>query len=171
MAHDYEDVHDLDDLDDSELRQLVVERLAAHPGLDANDIDVRVEEHCVHLGGRIGTEQELRIAERVVTDVLGLTLINNELLVDPLRRAESPEPIDDHLLDEERRSGTLLGDRPVPLSPEAEHLREDLDARLFGTRDVQKAIGEGMSWVPPEGPTPEGLSDTDTTPGALGEDH
>jgi hypothetical protein len=44
----------------------------------------------------------------------------------------------------------------VPLSPEAEHLEEDLDARLYGTTDVQSAIEEGTAWVPPESPTPEG---------------
>ena len=64
--------------------------------------------------------------------------------------------IDEHLADEEETEGLLLGDRAVPLSPEAEHLEEDLDARLYGTTDVQSAIEDGTAWVPPDSPTPEG---------------
>ena len=53
--------------------------------------------------------------------------------------------IDDHLADEAEHEGLLLGDRAVPLSPEAEHLEEDLDARLYGTTDVQSAIEDGTT--------------------------
>ena len=157
MAHDFEDIHDIDDLNDDELRTLVRTHLAADPGIDAGDISVVVEDGVVLLAGRVGTEAEKLIAAHVVTDVLGVEQFEDQLMVDPLRRAISPEAIDEHLVDEEEHSGFLLGDRPVPLNPEAEHLEEDLDARLYGTRDVQKAIEEGTSWNPPDTPTPEGL--------------
>lgn len=171
MAHDYENVHDLDNLSDDELRRLVRDRLAEHPGVDANDVTVRVEQGTVVLGGRVGTEAELRVAEHIVTDLLGIPSVRNELLVDPIRRAISPEAIDDHLADEDEHAGLLLGDRPVGLSPEAEHLHEDLDARLYGTTDLQEAIEGGTAWIPPERPTPEGLGGEDTGPGAYSEDH
>jgi hypothetical protein len=147
MARDYEDLHDLDDLSDDELRRLVRNHLRAHHALDINDITVHVEGGEVRLTGRVGTEGEARIAERVLTDTLGIENVQNELVVDPLRRAESPEDLEEHLVDEEERGGLLLGDRPVPLSPEAEHLEEDLDGRLFGTKDVQKSIADGMTWT------------------------
>ena len=157
MAHDFEDIHDIDDLNDDELRALVRTHLAADPAVDEADISVVVEDGVVLLAGRVGTEAQLKIAEHIVTDVLGIEQFENQLVVDPLRRALSPEAIDEHLVDEDEHSGLLLGDRAVSLDPEAESVVEDIDARLYGTRDVQKAIEEGTSWNPPDTPTPEGL--------------
>jgi hypothetical protein len=171
MAHDYEDIHDIDDLSDDELTQLVREWLAGNDSIDADDVMVSVEDGVVRLSGRVGTEGELRIAERLVTDSLGIVNVENELVVDAIRRADSPEAIDDHLADEAERSGTLLGDVPRADSPEAEHLTEDHDAMLFGTVDLQKAIERGGAWNPPSSPTPEGLSGTDASPSEMGEDH
>ena len=157
MAHDFEDIHDIDDLNDDELRDLVRTHLAADSAIDAADISVVVEDGVVLLAGRVGTEAEQQIAAHIVTDVLGVEQIEDQLVVDPLRRAISPEAMDEHLVDEEVTSGRLIGDGAVPLDPEAERLEEDLDARLYGTTDVQKAIEEGTSWNPPDSPTPEGL--------------
>ncbi|HWJ24494.1 MAG TPA: BON domain-containing protein [Gemmatimonadaceae bacterium] len=171
MARDYEDLHDTDDLSDDELRALVHAQLRDNHGIDVDDIAVRVEDGVVHLAGRVGTEAELRIAEHVVTDVLGLANVSNEMVVDPIRRAQSPDAIDDHLADEEEHEGLLLGDRALPLSPEVEQVRDDVDERLYGTTDVQKAIEGGTAYTPPTSPTPEGLGGTDAGPGAMGEDH
>jgi len=164
MAHDYENTDDLEDLSDREIRGLIRDRLAEHRGLDVNDIEVHVAGGVVRLAGRVGTEAERRVAEHVVTDVLGIPSVDNQLVVDSLRRAESPEAIDDHVADEQDRAGLLLGDRAVPFSREAEHLEEDLDSRLFGTTDVGNAIESGTAWIPPESPTPEGLSGTEASP-------
>jgi len=169
MARDFEDIHGLDDLSDRELRDLIRARLREHAGIDVDDIAVRVEDGAVVLEGRVGTDGERRIAEHVITDVLGLATVRNNLVVDAIRRAESPAAIDDHLAEEERTDGLLLGDRPVSHSPEAEHLEEDLDGRLFGTNDVGRSIADGTSWNPPESPTPEGLEGT--AGGEGGEDH
>ena len=169
MARDFENMSDPRELSDDELRVLVETHFDAHNGLDPDYITVRVSQGCVTLEGRVGTDYERRAAEHVVTDVLGLAVANN-LVIDPLHRAESDGAIDDHLAEEDREHGLLLGDRPVPLSPEAEHLVEDLDARLYGTTDVGKAIANGLTWIPPESPTGEGLEGTGggTIPG---EDH
>jgi len=167
MARDFEDINNLDDLNDDELRGLVREHLAAHNALDIDDLTVRVEDGTVILGGRVGTDGERLVAEHVVSDVIGAQKYRNEIFVDPNRRAESPEAVDEHLVDEDRREGLLLGDRPVPLNPEAEHRHEDVDSELYGTTDVGHAIEEGTTWIPPESPTQEGL----TGRGELGEDH
>jgi hypothetical protein len=95
--------------------------------------------------------------------------VRNQLIVQAIHRAESPQDIEEHLVDEERSEGLLLGDRAVPLSTESEHTQEDLDARMWGTSDVGKAISEGTAWIPPESPTQEGLEGTGG--GAPGEDH
>ena len=171
MAHDFEDIHDIDDLSDDELGDLVRDWLAQSDAIDADDLVVNVEDGVVTLSGRVGTEAELRIAEHLVTDSLGIGRVENELVIDAIRRADSPDAIDDHLVDEEEREGVMLGDRARPHSPEAEHLVEDIDAALFGTADVQKSIERGAAYNPPMAPTPEGLSGTDASPSEMGEDH
>lgn len=172
MARDYEDINNIEQLDDRDLRSLVREHLAAHNGLDIDDIAVRIEdEGVVVLSGRVGTEGERRIAEHILTDQLGLQDFRNDLVIDPIRRAESPMDIDDHLADEERTEGLLLGDRAVPLTDESEHLADSSEADLSGTTDIQDAIERGATWTPPDGPTPEGMSGTDAGSEDYGEQH
>jgi hypothetical protein len=164
-------MHDIEELDDRELRDLVREQLSAHSALDVDDITVTVSNNRVTLAGRVGTEGEKRVAEHVITDVLGIVDFTNDLVVDQIRRAESPADIDEHLADEERRSGTLLGDVPVPLSDESAHLADSAQEDLVGTTDYEQAMGEGMTWNPPESPTPEGFSGTESGPEEMGERH
>ncbi len=174
MAGDFENIQNLQDLDDRELRDVVRSQLSAHSGLDPDYITVIVANGAVTLEGRVGTDYERRVAEHVVTDVLGLK-VSNDLVVQAIHRAESPTDVEEHLVEDERNEGLLLGDRAVPLSTESEHLREDLDARLYGTSDIGKAISEGTSWIPPEAPTQEGLEgpglDGSDSGGSPGEDH
>jgi hypothetical protein len=167
MARDFEDIHDIEDLSDDELRGVVREHLMAHNGLDIDEITVQVENGNVILAGRVGTDGERLIAEHIVTDLVGAQNCRNDIFVDPSRRALSPEAIDEHLADDDRTEGLLLGDKPVPLSPEAEHLQEDIGAELYGTTDVQSSIENGVGWIPPENITQEGLSER----GEFGEDH
>jgi hypothetical protein len=167
MARDFEDIHDIDDLSDDELRGLVREHLQAHNALDIDDITVQVQDGTIVLGGRVGTDGERLIAEHVVTDVLGAMNVRNDIFVDPLRRAASPEAVDEHMVDEDQREGLLLGDKALPLSPEAETANEDLDVELYGTTDVGKSIADGTAWIPPESPTQEGMMNSR----GEGEDH
>lgn len=171
MEKDYENISDRDNLTDNELRALVRDEFEAQLAFDPNDVDVSVSEGVVRVSGRVGTEAEFRIVERVVTDLVGLKNLKNELVVDPIRRAESPEAIDEHLVDEELHEGILLGDRPTPEDPEGEHVRENIHSELFGTTDVQESIGGAIPWNPPDGPTPEGVSGQDVTPNVLNDDH
>ena len=167
---DFENIHDISDLNDRELRDVVRSHLRAHNGLDADYITVLVHDGAVTLEGRVGTDYERRVAERVLTDVLGVSSVTNQLVVQAIHRAESPLDIEEHLVEEERTEGLLLGDRPVQLSPETEGAEDDLDARLHGTSDVGRAIADGLTWIPPESPTQEGLEGT-AGGGAPGEDH
>jgi hypothetical protein len=171
VEKDYEDLRETDLLSDNELRALVRDELETQLAFDSDDVDVAVRSGVVRLSGRVGTEEELRIAERVVTDVVGLEKLSSELVVDPIRRAESPEPIDEHLVDEDLHAGLLLGDRPGQDDPEAAHLRENLRAELFGTTDVQEAIEGAIPWNPPDSPTPEGLSGSDARQNEMNDDH
>jgi hypothetical protein len=149
----------------------VREQLAAHTALDIDDITIAVKAGNVTLSGRVGTEGEKRVAEHVLTDVLGVQEFSNELVIDPIRRADSPLDIDDHLADEELRAGTLLGDRPVPRSDESAHLADEEEDDISGTTDYQSAVADGKSWNPPESPTPEGMAGTDARPEDMGGQH
>jgi BON domain len=166
VEKDFEDIRDTDNLSDNELRALIRDTFEQQLLFDPDDVEVSVHNRVVSLSGRVGTEEELRIAERVVTDMVGLEKVRNNLFVDPIRRAESPEAIDEHLVDEELHENLLLGGRARSEDPEAEHLHEDIRSELFGTTDVQEAIEGGIPWNPPDGPTPEGFSgseDADST--------
>jgi len=167
MARDFEDLHGIDDLNDDELRGLVREHLAAHNALDIDDFTIEVRDGLVILEGRVGTDGERLVAEHVVTDLVGAQRCQNNVFVDPSRRALSPEAVDEHVVNEDRLEGLLLGDKPVPLDPETETVHEDLDAELYGTTDVGHAIQEGTPWIPPESPTQEGF----TGRNEFGEDH
>jgi len=171
MARDFEDINNLDQLDDRELRGLVRDHLAAHNALDVDDIAVDVRDGSVVLTGRVGTEGERRIAEHILTDVLGIQKFANDLVIDPIRRAESPMDVEEHLADEDQREGLLLGDRPMPISDESAHLADEPERESEGTADLQGAIEGGGGWIPPESPTPEGLSGTDASPEDYGEQH
>ena len=167
MARDFEDIHDLDDLSDAELRELVRQHLAANNTVDLDDLTVTVEQGVVMLEGRVGTDEERQVAEHVVADVLGIERFENRIFVDPLRRAVTSEDIDEHLVQEDREEGLMLGDKPAPLETTVEYAEENEEAQQFGTSDVTKSIEEGATWIPPESPTPEGLSER----GEFGEDH
>ena len=170
MDRDYEDIRATDDLSDNELRALVRDSFEQQLAFDPDDVEVSVRSGVVNLSGRVGTPEELRIIERVVTDVVGIKNLRSGLVVDPIRRAESPEPIDEHVVDEQLHEGLLLGDQSRPDDPEAEHLRENLRAELFGTTDVRQSIEGAIPWNPPDGPTPEGTTGSEDTPERLRDD-
>src|SRR3954471_8403712 len=132
MAGDFEDLHDIENLNDRELRDLVREHLEASTALDIDDITVRVEDGVVVLEGRVGDAGEEQVAEHVLTDILGISNFQNNLIADPIRRAESPMAIDDHLADDDRHEGLLLGDRPVPFSDESAHLADSPEVESEG---------------------------------------
>ncbi len=160
MAGDYENLHNPDELEDVELRDLVREQLGEHGALDVDDITVHAADGLVTLSGRVGTDGERRMAEHVLTDVLGLQNFQNDLVVDANRRAESPMAIDEQIEDEDSRRGGILGDVEVPFSAESEHLADELRDDFGGTSDMQRVMEDGMTWNPPTGPTPEGMHGT-----------
>ena len=158
MADDFDNSDEIQNLSDGELGAYIRAELTSQKAFDADDIEIRVNNGAVTVSGRVGTEEELRIVDHVLTDVVALRDVTNEIVVDDLRRAVSPEAIDDHLADEAEHGGLLLGDVPLPFSPEAEHLADVRPDECEGTHDVQDAIENAEPWIPPESPTPEGSS-------------
>lgn len=171
MAHDYEDIHNIDSLDDRELRDLVREQLAQLGTVDIDDITVRAADGVVTLSGRVGTEVERRIADHVLSDVLGIVNYQNDLAIDPLRRGQNSDDVEENLAEEEATSGALLGDEPGDTTVSAEHRLEDADDDLTGTTNYRRVMEDGMTWNPPDSPTPEGLAGSDATPVDRGVQH
>jgi hypothetical protein len=162
MADDFDNTDEIENLSDDELREYVLSQMRDQPMLDGDYIGVHVHEGRVTVSGNVGTEEELRILDHFLTDTLGLSNIKNNVMLDELYRKESPEAIDEHLADEEEHAGLVLGDRAQPFSPEAEHLADISEIDSLddpgGTRDRIKATESAEPWIPPEGPTPEGVS-------------
>lgn len=82
------------EMEDSELREFVWRHLGNYIALDAERIYVQVEDGAVRLIGRVGEEQESVIAEQVLTDILGLDNVDNQLIVDPVVRMDVDRPGD-----------------------------------------------------------------------------
>lgn len=158
MAGDYEDTFDLDDLSDSELQELVRAELDDSDTIGADNIIVRVRNGDVHLTGHVGTGEEKEIAERILTDVIGVTRYRNDLVVDEVERSEEAEAADDEIADARDRGEDQLGGDTYDLTTDTEAVREedDINADLYGTHDVQRAIEQGTAYEPPDNPTPDG---------------
>ena len=152
------DLYDLGSMTDDEIRDLVVQQLREYPNVDADWIEVLVSGGVVTLTGRVGTDQELQVAEAVLADVIGVATYSNELMVDELHRQESAEAIDDWLVEEDASEDQLGGSPESQQSDTAEHLVEDLEAETFGTHDMQESIQDGIPYIPPDRPIGDGYT-------------
>ncbi|MEO5902986.1 MAG: hypothetical protein ABIQ55_03135 [Gemmatimonadaceae bacterium] len=162
MADDFDNSDEIENLSDDELGEYVRTRLREQPMLDGDLFGVGVREGRVLITGTVGTEEELRILDHVLTDALGLTDFSNDVVIGELARAESPEAMDEHMAEEDEHSGLMLSDKSVPFTSESEHLADLVEDDSLeadgGTHEIGRAIEEGEPWIPPEGPTPEGVS-------------
>jgi hypothetical protein len=141
-------------LPEEDLRRAVEEHLEADETVDASEIEVEVEGEGVRLRGRVGSEVEREAAERVVTDIVGVEVLANELRVEPTARESD-------VVDEAERDDQVTGmgvDESDPGLGEA-----------IGTEDPIEASDEGRSWTPPDAPQPEAMAATDPAHG-LAED-
>ncbi|MEX0912830.1 MAG: BON domain-containing protein [Gemmatimonadota bacterium] len=149
------DLYDFQNMTDDEIRSVVLEQLREYPNLDADDIDVRVQNGTVTLSGRVGTDGEVQVATAVLDDVLGLDDFQNDLVVDELRRGDVPEAADDAVATR-NETDAQVGDTNAQQSDTADHLVEDLDSETFGTHDPGRAIRDGAAYSPPDRPGSDG---------------
>ena len=148
------DLYNLGDMSDDEIRELVVEQLR-EANVDADWVEVQVKDGFVTLGGRVGTDSEVQVAESVVHDIIGIEEYANELVVDELHRFEGPEAADEHVA-MEADMDDQLGDPGGNQSDTADHLVEDLNSQTFGTHDMGEAIQDGVAYIPPDRPVGDG---------------
>lgn len=155
MRDDFEDVFGLSDMDDGEIRELIMQQLSDYTQIDPDDVEVEVADGQVRLSGRVGSEHDYQAIEHVLTDVLGLDAVSNELLVDALRRGEQPEAADDATAARLNADGPHRGGANRT-EDTAEHLLRDTASELHGTGNVSDAIERGYSYNPPTEPLQEG---------------
>jgi hypothetical protein len=155
MADDYEDIYDLGNMTDEEIESLVREELDDYPQIDPSRVDVTVSDGAVTLSGRVGSEAEHQSIEHVLTDVIGIEHVTNELVVDPLTRAHHDDAAD---VANAEVYGGPRGQRGGANRTEdsAAHLLDDAGAEQQGTGDVGEAVERGYSYNPPTTPTQEG---------------
>ena len=149
------DLFDFSDMTDDEIRGVVVEHLREYPNLVADALEVTVRNGHVTLGGRVGTDAEVQVAEAVLDDVLGIETYTNDLVVDESRRYELPNAADDAAA----AAGELddqLGTMDDQQSDTAEHLHEDIESQTYGTHDVGTAVRDGATYSPPDRPVSDG---------------
>lgn len=169
MAHDYEDLHDIDGLSDVELRDLVREQLAEQPAIRMSNVTVLAKAGLVTLTGSVGTDEERRIATHVLTDVLGIERFSIDLDLDPGRAAADRSGFRDRLSEEPRDADSL--DVEVSLDGAPSNRAGQVAADLEGTSDYESVMENGATWNPPDSPTPEGVSGSDAGPEDMGGRH
>lgn len=157
---DFEGVLDPEGMSDDELYDVIMERFEASPQVQQGWIDLGVRDGFVTLGGRVGTDTEIQVAESIVTDIVGVGRYTNELMTSDLHRESTPEAADDAVL-QDRESDDQLGEPDPQQSDTAEHLATDLEGESFGTHDMGAAIEDGMTYTPPDRPFPDGYRSTE----------
>lgn len=156
MPADFEDLFDLENLPDDEIHELIMQEITEFPELDADGLDVLVDEGFVTLSGRVGTEQELQQIQHTVEDTLGIRNYSNDLVVDGLVRLEQPEGADDAIVEETELQTPTRSEASERTDPQADHLMEDLETEQFGTQEMQRSIERGEAYEAPDRPIQEG---------------
>ena len=122
---------DLNLLDDSELAEAIREHLKEDGRIDADELRIICREGVVHLSGALPSEAEHQILLQVVTDVLGLKEVVDDIGVEEL------------LWEREDRSKKEPAEKPLPWQ------------EPYGTEDIVECEEEGKEFVAPSAPTPE----------------
>ena len=75
-----------------------------------------------------------------------------------MRRDEEPEAADEAVARAASRGeDPLLGGSDLSATDdEAQRVTDNDDAALFGSRDIESVMENGVPWIPPDEPTPEG---------------
>lgn len=153
---DFENSINLDQMDDDDIRDLILQRLDEDTDFDVDSVEVSVHDGQVTVEGRVGTEGERQHVDQVL-GFLGATEFDNNLVIDENTRAQRAAGADDARAEDEA-STAAIGESGKTTSDTAEHLQPDDAGEMYGTRDPRKAIEEGQSYTPPEGPTQEGVT-------------
>lgn len=157
MPRDFEGMYDIGSMDDAELKALIEQELSDHPDLGNDDVSVLVASGRVTIEGRVGSEVEYQAIEHVITDLIGITEVSNDLVVDSLHRDQQPEAADELAAERAARGDAGSDGAGDRTSDEAQHLMQDTAGEQFGTTDVGEAIQQGYSYHPPDKTMQQGI--------------
>lgn len=155
MAPDLNSFYNFSDMTDDELYDVVKQHLDEQPNIDVDSITIEVRDGHVTLGGRVATDAEVQIPEKIVVELMGIDEFTNEIVVDETMRGDMPEAIDDALA-YENELDSQIGNGNDQQSDTAAHLVEDLEAETYGTHDAAAAAQEGQAYEPPDHPIADG---------------
>jgi hypothetical protein len=146
-----EDAYELESMSDDEVEDLIREALDEYSELDPSDLEIRVTDGQVSIGGRVGTDAEYQVVEQVLSEVIGIEEISNDIVVDASARTQQDDAAD---VANAELYGTPRGQRGGANRTEdsAAHLLDDTGAEQFGTSDMGEAIERGYSYNPPDTP-------------------
>lgn len=160
MQRDFDGTVDPGGMTDEELYDLLMQEFRESQHLQPGWIDLRVRDGFVTLGGTVGTDMEVQVAEKIVDDLVGVDRYRNDMVVSELHRAIAPEAAD-LAVAADRATEDSMGEPNPQQTDTAEHLVEDLEEQAYGTHDPQAAIRDGAPYIPPDGPFPEGYRSTE----------
>lgn len=155
MPKDFENTINTDQLDDGDIRDIVRQRLDDAEDFEVDNVEIEVTDGQVVVEGRVGTDEERQHVEQVLT-AMGVQDYANNVVVDEVARAQHSEAADIASL-EDAAVDDELGERGKATTDTAEHLLPDTAGEQFGTHDMKKAIEQGQSYSPPDGPMQEGI--------------
>lgn len=153
---DFENTLNLEQMTDVDVEELVHQQLGEDDAFNADTVEIDVEDGTIRVSGRVGTEAERQRVSQILTS-LGATGFENDVVVDEAARARRDDAADiAHVEDQEARA--QIGESGKATTDTAEHLSEDRSDRLYGTKDVRKAVEEGTPYTPPDRPVQEGVA-------------
>lgn len=156
MAQDFDELFfDFENMTDDEIYDVVQQQLQEYPNIDPGWIEIEVKDGFVTVSGRVGTDSEKQVVEKIIVETMGISTFSNELVVDELVRGDVPEAADEAAA-YEAEFDDHLGGGTGNQSDTAAHLVENLDAEMFGTHDMQAAIEDGNAYEPPDRPIADG---------------
>ncbi len=103
----------------------------------------------------MGTEAERQRVDQILTGV-GAVDYQNDVVVDEAARARRADAADEAHI-EDQQAEAQIGESGKSTTDTAEHLSRDRSDRLYGTKDMKKAIQEGTAYTPPDKPVQEGV--------------
>lgn len=152
---DFENTLNLEQMDDPDIAELVRQQLDEDDAFNPDTVDIDVTDGHVTVSGRVGTEAERQRVDQVLTGV-GATEYRNDVVVDEATRARRADASDEaHIEDQE--ADAQIGESGKATTDTAEHLTQDRSDRLYGTKDMKKAIEKGTPYTPPDKPVQEGV--------------
>ncbi|MDX1674497.1 MAG: BON domain-containing protein [Longimicrobiales bacterium] len=151
---DFEGTLNIEQMDDPDIAELIRQQLDEDEAFNPDTVDIAVDDGHVTVSGRVGTEAERQRVAQVLSG-LGATHFDNDVVVDEAARAQRDAAADEaHVEDQEARA--QIGESGKITTDTAEHLHTDRSDRLYGTKDMKKAIEEGTPYTPPDRPIQEG---------------